>query len=286
VNPRSSFLGTRERDEAPVVLLGVPLDDTTTFRAGTRDGPAAIRAASDCLETYSPVLDRCLETDCRVADHGDLELRRGATGASLAAIGVAVAGILDQAATPVLLGGEHLLSLPAIQEVHRRHPDLLVLQLDAHADLREDYEGRRLSHATVMRRVLEVVGEASLWQVGIRSGTRQEWAWMRRAGSLVPLTELPGRLAGLGDRPLYVTLDLDVLDPACLPGTGAPEPGGLDFAELGGILARLAGRRIAGADVVELAPRLDPTGASAVVAAKAVRELLLAVRFDNLASTG
>ena len=173
-----------------------------------------------------------------------------------------------------------LVTLPALTQVARRHPDLAVVHLDAHADMRADYLGNPLSHATVLRRVAEVVGFDSLRQIGIRSGTREEFALMREHGTQVPDTsreQMAAALDGFGDRPLYVTCDLDIFDPAHLPGTGTPEPGGIDFHVFATFVKLLAGRNIVGCDVVELAPALDPSGCSAVLAAKVTRELLLCI---------
>lgn len=275
-----SFLGTSSDPQTRVALLGAGFDGTASFRPGARFGPSAIRAASDGIETYSPYLRRDLVEDCAVADRGDLELPPGDTDAVLRAIGDGVRAVLDDDCVPFLLGGEHLVTLPALQAVAERHEDLCVLHLDAHADLRDDYLGNPLSHATVLRRVAEVAGFDRLRQVGIRSGTREEFALMERHGTLVPSfarTDLEAAIASFEDRPIYVTCDLDVFDPAHLPGTGTPEPGGIDFHAFVTLLKLLDGKNIVAADVVELAPMLDPSGCSAVLAAKVVRELLMCI---------
>lgn len=274
------FLGTVTRGEGKVALLGAPYDGTTSFRPGARFGPAALREASDGIETYSPYLDLDLEEDCAVEDRGDVELSPGDLHGVLATIGRGVAEILDDGLAPFLLGGEHLVSLPAIQEVARRHEDLCILHLDAHADLRQDYLGNPLSHATVLRRAVEIVGPGNLRQIGIRSGTREEFAFMREHGTQVTgigKADFEAALDHFGDRPIYLTCDLDVFDPAHLPGTGTPEPGGIDFHAFATLLKLLPGRNLVAADVVELAPMLDASGCSSVLAAKVVRELLLAM---------
>ncbi len=257
-------------------IIGAPFDGTVSFRPGARFGPAAIREASDGLETWSPVLDADL-IDLRYADAGDVALAPGDTEAALGAIGLAVAEALEAGAMPFVLGGEHLVSLPAIEAVHARHPGLVVVQLDAHADQREDYLGVRLSHACVMRRAAEIVGDDAIRQLGIRSGTRAEYAFMRAHGALTTFRDddLAALRDWIGDRPVYLTVDLDVFDPAFLPGTGTPEPGGIDWWTFQRFLGAVRGCRFAGMDVVELAPQLDASGCSAVLAAKCVREMLL-----------
>jgi len=257
-------------------MIGAPFDGTVSFRPGARFGPAAIREASDGIETYSPVLDRDLES-VSYADAGDLELPAGNSEAALSIIREAVADALNDGAVPFLLGGEHLVSLAAIEAVYEKYPDLVVVQLDAHADQREDYLGVKLSHACVMRRVCEFLGEERIRQIGVRSGTRDEYSLMRDYSTLTTFREddLAGLRSWIGDRPLYLTLDLDVFDPAAFPGTGTPEPGGIDWWIFQRFIRAIAGCDVVGMDVVELAPQLDPSGCSSVLAAKCVREMLL-----------
>ncbi len=259
-----------------VRMIGAPFDGTVSFRPGARFGPAAVRAASDGLETWSPLLDADLESVC-YADGGDLELPMGSVETALSIIREAVDDCLNDRATPFLLGGEHLITLPAVEAVAERYPDLCVVQLDAHADQRADYLGVPLSHACVMRRIAECIGQENIRQLGIRSGTREEYRLMREHGTLT--TFRPDDLAGLrdwvGDRPLYLTVDLDVFDPACFPGTGTPEPGGIDWWSFQRFIQAMQGADIVGLDAVELAPQLDASGCSSVLAAKCVREMLL-----------
>jgi agmatinase len=271
------FLASRPGERGRVTLLGAPLDRTGSFRPGAGGGPAGIRWASDNLETYSPDLDRDLE-DLDLVDAGDCDLAALDQRAALAAIGAATGGLLDGGALPVVLGGEHTVALGVARAVLQRHPDAAVVHLDAHADLRDDYLGERLSHATWARRLGEEAGFDRLLQFGIRSGLREEFALAR--GSCghfardVVLEPAARRL--LADRPVHLTLDLDVLDPAYLAGTGTPEAGGCTWRELAAFLATLRGTRIVAIDLCELAPALDPSGASSAVAAKLVRELALA----------
>ena len=258
-------------------IIGTPFDGTVSFRPGARFGPAAIRDASDGIETYSPIQDRELES-ISYADAGDLELPMGSVVSSLAIIREAVDDTLADGAIPFLLGGEHLVSLPAIEAVYEKYPDMVVVQLDAHADQREDYLGVKLSHACVMRRVSELLGQEHIRQLGIRSGTKDEYKLMHDYGTLTTFREedLADLRAWIGDRPLYLTVDLDVFDPASFPGTGTPEPGGIDWWTFQRFLSAIKGCDIVGLDAVELAPQLDSSGCSSVLAAKCVREMLLA----------
>ncbi|HKI59600.1 MAG TPA: agmatinase [Mariprofundaceae bacterium] len=257
-------------------IIGAPFDGTVSFRPGARFGPAAIREASDGIETYSPLQDCELES-VSYADAGDLELPMGSVVSSLAIIREAVGDALADDAIPFLLGGEHLVSLPAIEAIYEKYPDMVVVQLDAHADQREDYLGVKLSHACVMRRVSEFIGAEHIRQLGIRSGTKDEYKLMRDYDTLTTFREddLADLRAWIGDRPLYLTVDLDVFDPASLPGTGTPEPGGIDWWTFQRFLAVIKGCDIVGLDAVELAPQLDHSGCSSVLAAKCVREMLL-----------
>lgn len=270
-------------EECQWVIAGAPLELTVSYRAGTRWGPARVREASHSLETYSPDLDRDLE-ELAVCDLGDVILPLGNVGQSLARIEAALRRPIRDGKRVLLLGGEHLVTLAAVNAALARYPDLVVVQFDAHTDLREEYLGEPYSHATVMRRVLDRVGPGRVWQLGLRSGLREEFALAgeatrafrdlaRGVGALVEA--LSGPLRGV---PLYLTLDIDVLDPAYAPGTGTPEPGGASFAELHRAVVELAraGARVVAADIVETAPPLDPSGRTEIVAAKLARELLLA----------
>lgn len=259
-----------------VVLFGAPYDSTTSFRPGARFAPDAIRDASVGIETYSPDLDADLE-DVLFADLGNLDVPFGAPAPMVRAVEHATEDLLDAGAKPFLLGGEHSVTPGAIRAVARRFPDLVVVQLDAHADLRPEYLGEQHSHASAMRRAMEALRPDSLLQVGIRSGTREEFVEMRTSGRLVTPTgpALAAALARFEGRPVYLTVDLDVFDPAHMPGTGTPEPGGIDWPTFVALLAALPDGALVAADVVELAPTLDPSGCSSVLAAKAVREIVL-----------
>ena len=264
----------RDHSNCQVALFGVPYDGTTSFRPGTRFGPAAIREVSEGLETYCPQLDRDLE-DLAFADLGAVDIPFGAPEPVLKLVREATARVLAQGLRPLMLGGEHSISSGAVAAVAERHPDLVLVQLDAHADLRESWLGTRHSHACAMRRCLDVLPSGNLLQLAIRSGTREEFSELHRQQRLVSLEQLPERLAAIAGRPLYLTVDLDWLDPAVMPGTGTPEPGGFDWVDFARLIDLLQGQNLVAADVVELAPGLDNSGCSSVLAAKVVRSLLL-----------
>jgi agmatinase len=271
---------TGDYGAARAVLFGAPMDFTVSFRPGTRLGPQKIREVSSGLEEYSPQLDRELG-EVPFYDAGDLVLPLGNVAACLQLIRQAAALIVDDGKIPLLLGGEHLVSLPAISAVHARHPDLAVVHFDAHADLRSDYAGEANSHATVMRRVLEVVGADNLYQFGVRSGTRAEFAYAREHIHSFPfaVTEaLPAVLPELSGRPVYVSLDIDVVDPAFAPGTGTPEPGGCTSREILAAIHLLGQLDIVGFDLVEVAPVYDQSERTSLLAAKILRELILSFR--------
>ncbi|MBO2520846.1 MAG: agmatinase [Firmicutes bacterium] len=269
------FLGSlAEPERASIVLLGAPFDGTTSFVPGTRFGPARVREASIGLESYSPALDRTLE-EAGLADVGDLELPFGNVSAALERIEGACRAVVAMGAKPFLVGGEHLVTLPAVRACHSRFKDLAVVQFDAHADLRDQYLGEHDSHATVMRRVAEVVGAENLYQIGIRSGTREEFAF-GRAFSAVFTEDVEAGAARaaeeLAGRPVYLTVDIDVVDPGFAPGTGTPEPGGCRPQELLAALWRLRDLDVVGFDVVEVNPLVDTGFVTSLLAAKVVRE--------------
>ena len=257
-----------------VGLFGVPYDGTTSFRPGTRFGPAAIREVSSGLESYCPQLDRDLE-DLAFADLGAVDIPFGAPEPVVAAVRAATEQVLALGLKPLMLGGEHSISSGAVAAVAAQHPELVLVQLDAHADLRHEWLGAHHSHACAMRRCLEVLPSGQLLQIAIRSGTRNEFVELRQSGRLVGIDQMAAALQPLRGKPLYLTVDLDWFDPAVLPGTGTPEPGGFHWSDFAALVGELRHHRLVAADVVELAPQLDATGVSAVLAAKVVRSLLL-----------
>lgn len=253
-------------------ILGVPYDRTTSFRRGARDGPAAVRWASHSIESYSPVLGRDLE-ELALVDAGDLDVALRSPEAMVEAVAAAVAAAQG---LPVVLGGDHTVSVGAVRALAARHPDLGVVVLDAHLDLRDAYEGERWSHATTVRRLAETVGWSRLGVLGVRAGTRQEFA--DAAGLAFAERRLhlpPGAWTRLEGRPLYLSIDIDALDPADAPGTGNPEPAGPRAQDLLDLLRVLAPLHVVGLDMVEVAPAYDPSGQTAVVAATVVREAIL-----------
>ncbi len=263
-------------------LIGVGFDGTACARKGAAAGPIAIRLVSEDIETYSPYLDRDVTELHPFYDLGDLAISKSGDAHrdwdSAAVAFTALTNDLDPSARFLALGGEHSISCLFIERCLAQFPDLLLLHLDAHADLRDGYQGYHYSHAAAIRRCLDHFGPGhSLAQFGIRSGTREEFHWMREQRTLHH--DLPGFLGYIkaipSQRPIYLTLDLDYFDPAFLPGTGTPEAGGEDFHSFIEIVRALHGKKLVGSDVVELAPALDSTGNSEVFAAKVVRELIL-----------
>jgi agmatinase len=277
MNPEA-FLNFHSSEIIPgrPALEGCPLDVTCTYRKGTGEAPQAIRMASESIETYSPLLDRDL-VDAPFADLGDLPLKAQSLESALEIIRAATIKILGKGAIPLFLGGEHTLTLAVVRALVDLHRDFVVIHLDAHSDLRDDYEGSPLNHATVIRRVIDLIGPTKLVQLGIRAGTREEFRWMREEATLLRwgVGSEKALLNRIGDAPVYLTLDLDVLDPACFPGTGNPEAGGWSYGDMERLFQVLDGVNIIAADVVELNPGLDSTGVSSITAAKVVRELLL-----------
>ena len=269
------FMGARRNPEGcRVALFGVPYDGTTSFRPGTRFGPAAIREVSTGLETYCPQLDRDLE-DISYADIGAVEIPYGDPEPVVDAVRHATSTVLAAGIKPLMLGGEHSISSGAVAAVAEQHPDLVLVQLDAHADLRDEWLGAQNSHACAMRRCLEVLPNQMLLQIAIRSGTKEEFSELATSGRLTPFEEIAQRLHPLRGQPLYLTVDLDWFDPAVMPGTGTPEPGGFLWQHFAKLVNELIHHNLVGADVVELAPQLDPSGISSVLAAKVTRSLLL-----------
>lgn len=277
------FLGcTGSYEKSGIILFGAPFDSTTSYRPGARFASKAVRAESYGFETYSPYQGADL-ADKDIYDAGDIELPFGDTAKALDMISGVVSGIIADDKIPVMLGGEHLVTLGALRPVFGKYPDLHILQFDAHADLREEYLGVGLSHATVMRRGWDLTGPGRLFQFGIRSGDRDEFLFAdnKKNGismekfDLGSLDKVIGELSGF---PVYLTIDLDVLDPAVFPGTGTPEAGGVSFDELHrAVLSVCSGSNIVGADICELAPNYDQSGISTAAACKLLRELLISI---------
>lgn len=265
-------------NEAETVLFGAPFDSTTSYRPGTRFGSSAIRRESYGIESYSPYQDKDLY-DGAVMDSGDLELCFGDTKQALDAIQERTEQILLDGKRPFLLGGEHLVTLGAFRAIAKHYPEVSIIHFDAHADLREEYLNVKLSHACVLRRCWELIGDGRIFQFGIRSGDREEFRWGKEhvKTKTFDFEGLETVLEQLKGKPVYFTLDLDVLDPSVFPGTGTPEPGGVSFEQLRrAALLVCKTANIVGCDVNELSPHYDPSGISTAVACKIVREMLLA----------
>lgn len=274
-----TFLGCdSEYPDSKIVIFGAPFDSTTSYRPGTRFASRHMRAESYGLETYSPYQDLDLE-DMQIFDSGDLELCFGDTEMALADIEKRTQEILNADKLPLMIGGEHLVTLGAVRAVFKKYPDLHIVHFDAHADLRDEYLGAHLSHASVMHRVWDMVGDGKIYQFGIRSGERGEFQWgkdhvITQKFNFDGLCDVVGKLKG---KPVYFTIDLDVLDPSIFPGTGTPEAGGVTFTDLLEAIFEVSKLNIVGMDINELAPTLDTSGVSTAVALKIMRELMIAV---------
>ncbi len=267
-----------EYEEAKLVLFGAPFDGTTSFRPGTRFGPNAIRNESFGIETYSPYQDQDL-VDRKICDIGDLDLPFGNTRRVLDMIQDVTSEIIEADKIPVMLGGEHLITLGAFEAVVKKYPDVQVLHLDAHTDLREEYLGETLSHSAVIKRIWDIIGDNRIYQFGIRSGERYEFEFAKehtvmQKFNLDGFTDVVKKLKG---KPVYFTLDLDILDPSIFSGTGTPEAGGVTYMELQQAVMQLKDLNIVGCDINELAPSYDASGVSTAVACKITREIMLAI---------
>lgn len=263
-------------EKARAVVFGAPFDGTASYRPGARFGPKAFRSESYGLETFSPYLERDLQGSA-VHDAGDLTLPFGDKHKVLSLIQETAATILADGKTPVLLGGEHLVTLGAVCAASEKYPDLNLIHLDAHADLRDEYLDEKFSHATVIRRCHDLLGDGKIFQFGIRSGTKDEFAFTQSHTFCrrFDLNGLENTVKTLNGKPVYLTIDLDVLDPSVFPGTGTPEAGGISFDHLLTAIFALKNANIVGMDLCELSPTSDPSGISTVTAIKVFRELML-----------
>lgn len=268
-----------EYDDAKIVLFGAGFDGTTSFRPGTRFAPAAIRNESFGIETYSPYQDKDM-LDHSFFDSGDIELPFGSTSRAVADIAMRTDVILNDEKIPFMIGGEHLVTLGSVMAVKDRYEELYIIHFDAHADLRDDYLGQKLSHACVLRRCWELVGDGHIFQFGIRSGDRDEFIFAKEHTTMnkFDFNGLEETVEKLKGKNIYLTVDLDVLDPSIFPGTGTPEAGGVTFDQLRKALTLVCSSlNIVGCDVNELSPVYDQSGVSTAVACKIIREMLLAL---------
>jgi agmatinase len=275
----SCFIGFEDSfEESTAVLFGAPFDGTTSFKPGARFAPSAMREDSWAIESYSPYLDKDLE-ELKLFDYGNLELPFGDKKRALRMIQETTQQIIDAGKVPIMIGGEHLVSLAPVKALSKKYKDLHIIHFDAHTDLREDYLGESLSHATVLRRIYDQVGDGKVNQFCIRSGLKEEFEWAKKHTHLEKFTfnTLESCVRRLKEKPVYITIDLDVLDPSVFPGTGTPEPGGIDFNQMMEIIKILSSlQNVVGLDLVELSPKYDASGVSTAVACKTLRELVLA----------
>lgn len=269
-------------EESKLVVFGAGFDGTTSNRPGTRFASSSMRPEFYGLETYSPILDLDMD-DYKICDIGDLELSIGNTDTVLNEIYEGTKSIIKDNKVPFMIGGEHLVTLPAFKAVHEKYNDLYVLHFDAHTDLREEYNNNENSHATVIKRIWDIVGDNKIFQFGIRSGTKEEFEFALKYKHTYMETHTINTFKEIVDKlenkNIYLTIDLDVLDPSIFPGTGTPEPGGVNYKEFEGIFKILKNSNInlVGLDIVELSPDYDNTNVSTVTACKILRELALIV---------
>ena len=278
-----TFIGCdNEYEESKVVIFGAPFDSTTSFRPGTRFASSVMRNESFGIETYSPYQDKDLE-DINVFDAGDLELSFGNSESALKDIEDMATEVLKDGKIPFMIGGEHSVTLGTVRAVAEKYPDLHIIQFDAHTDLRDDYLGQKYSHASVIRRCWDIVGDGRIFQFGIRSGERAEWEFAKEHLNITKFNfgnnfdELDKAIEKLEGKPVYFTLDLDVLNPSEFPGTGTPEAGGVTFTELHKAIEKISKLNIVGLDMNELSPIYDQSGQSTALACKLLREILLFV---------
>jgi len=282
-NENAIFMGAkRNPDNCSIGIFGVNYDGTCSFKPGARFGPEAIRQVSICLETYCPKLDKDLK-DVMYVDFGSILIDKNDSKSVIESVKSATNYLISKSLSPIMLGGEHSITRGAIEALVKKYPDLILIQLDAHADLRESYIGNKHSHACTMKRCLEVLPEKKILQIGIRSGTKEEFQFMNDNNQLVNFLpggntqELKKALLPYSNSPIYLTIDLDWFDPSLLAGTGTPEPGGFFWNDFEEILKTLKDFRIVASDIVELSPEIDKSGVSSIVAAKVLRSLILSL---------
>ena len=278
------FMGAkRNSDDCSIGIFGVDYDGTSTFKPGSRFGPNAIRQVSTCLETYCPKIDKDLE-DINYVDFGSLNIENLDSNSVMSAVKSATTFLISQDLSPIMLGGEHSVTRGAIEALVKKYPDLILVQLDAHADLRESYMGNEHNHACTMKRCLDILPQKKIFQVGIRSGTKEEYKFMIENNQLVNFQtgensqELEKAILPYKNSPIYLTIDLDWFDPSLLSGTGTPEPGGFFWNDFEVILETLKSLNIVASDIVELSPDIDSSGVSSIVAAKVLRSLIMTLK--------
>ena len=283
----NTFMGMENPyDKSDIVVYGAGFDGTTSNRPGARFACSSMRPEFYGLETYSPILELDLE-DFKICDMGDLDLSIGDTDKVLQEIYEGTKQIIQDNKIPFMIGGEHLVTLPAFKAVYEKYEDVYILHFDAHTDLREEYNNNKNSHATVIKRIWDIVGDNKIYQFGIRSGTKEEFDFSLKenhtymeVGNINTFKDIVDKLEY---KKIYITIDLDVFDPSIFPGTGTPEPGGVTYREFGNIFSILKNSNvdIVGCDIVELSPDYDNTKVSTVLACKVLRELALVLGYNN-----
>lgn len=265
-------------EDGELVVFGTPMDNTTSFKPGTRFASNAVRIDSIGFETYSPYLNKDL-SEYNLHDGGDVYIPIGNTGKSLESIYDYTKKILNDNKIPVMIGGEHLTTYGTFKAVFEKYPDVKIIHLDAHTDLRDEFFGEKFSHATVLRRCHDLIGDNRIFQFGIRSGEKAEFSWSKNHTymekfDIKTLKKIVEKIKG---EKVYITIDLDVLDPSVFRGTGTPEPGGISFKDLMDGVHLMKELEIVGGDIVELSPHYDNSGISNAVAFKILRELVLTI---------
>ena len=280
-NENAIYMGAKRSPEnCSIGIFGVNYDGTCSFKPGARFGPEAIRQVSSCLETYCPKIKKDLE-DIMYVDFGSIIIDKSDSNSVIESVKSATNFLINKRLSPIMLGGEHSITRGAIEALVKKYPDLILVQLDAHADLRESYMGNEHNHACTMKRCLDILPQKKIFQVGIRSGTKEEYKFMIKNNQLVDFQtgknsqELEKAILPYKNLPIYLTIDLDWFDPSLLSGTGTPEPGGFFWNDFEVILETLKSLNIVASDIVELSPDIDSSGVSSVVAAKVLRSLIM-----------
>ena len=275
------FMGANKNlSDCSIGLFGVNYDGTTSFKPGARFGPNAIRNVSESLETYCPFVNKDLNL-INYFDAGSLKLDLSDTRSIIKTVKSGTNFLLNNNLKPLILGGEHSISIGVIEALVEKYPTLIMIQLDAHADLRNSYQNNKYSHACTIRRCLEILPSKKVFQIGIRSGTKEEFTIMNNNHQLIKfrtgdsIIEIQKTLEPFKKHPIYLTIDLDWFDPSLLSGTGTPEPGGFFWHDFEKIIELLNIFEIIGCDIVELSPDLDNSGISSIVAAKTTRSLIM-----------
>lgn len=277
--PKTPFVGTDAGLGGDLVMVGLPFDGTETFRKGTKDGPDSMRCYSDSIETFSPDFERDI-TDLNVSDAGNVVFKSNSVKKVLSDIGDTAAYMMEKGKKALYIGGEHLVTFPLIKKYHEKYPDLHVLYFDAHADSRDQFGGSPFSHSAVVHLMADFVPAKNIHLFGIRSFEKKEYYWLKKKKISVDrkIENLGRVIDSVKNSPVYITIDMDVFNPSEMWGVGNPEGGGISFASFTSIVKQFAKlKKVVAADIVELAPNLDTTGASSIYTAKVAREVILSL---------